>query len=309
MKNIKFDSKKLLSIITAGMLMTAPAIANADGEENTNTGFTLVRQEMKVDGYDLNIGNYTANLETSYNYLKQFIDYDGLQADLQILYYIGNRPYMSTATNDELIAQGVVFGEEYIRENFHRAFDLIYRINAYNEETIRRDYENGTMDINHLIDPSILCFDSHDREIVRSMFEHYFEAYKSGLFENPDYIYVFKELTTLNAEEREHNAFSCETGAMWISQMTIGRQTIEMIHDDLLRDYTIDELSVYFVREELEKEVPNFVLREDCPSFDLNCMSELEYEIFNLGELEEFCYESVNNNMYKIYIKLKYCRY
>ena len=88
---------------------------------------------------------------------------------------------------------------------------------------------------------------------------------------------------------------------MWLSQVTIGRQMIEMLHDDMLRDYTIDELSVYFVREELEKEEPNWVLREDCPSFDLNCMSELEYEIFNCGELEEFCYEVVNNNIYKLF--------
>ena len=66
MKNIKFDGKKLLSLITAGMLMAGPVAASADGEENTNTGFTLVRQEMKVDGYDLNIGRYIENLEDAF---------------------------------------------------------------------------------------------------------------------------------------------------------------------------------------------------------------------------------------------------
>ncbi len=301
MKNIKVDNKgkRLLSTLVAGMLMATPALANADGNNNENTGFTLVKQEMKVDGYDLNIDNYTGKLEYSYNYLKQFIDYDYLQADLQILYYISNRPYMSTETNDELIARGVVFSEDYIKENFHRAFGLIYRINEYNTTTIRNDYLNGTMDINHLIDPSILCFDAHDQKIVRSMFENYFNAYQSGLFDNADYTAVFKELTTLNAEERQHNAFSSETGAMWLSQMTIGRQVIEMLHDDMLRDFTMDELSVYFVREELEQ--GNWVLREDAPSFDLNCMSHLEDEIFNLGELETFCYDLVNNNIYKIF--------
>ena len=298
MKNIK-PFKSLVSMIAAGVLMATPVMANADGNNENTTGFTLVKQEMKVEGYDLDLNNYTGKLETSYNYLKQFIDYDYLQADLQILYYMTNRPYMSTNTNNELIAMDVVYGEEYIRENFHRAFELIYRINAYNEETIRRDYEAGTMDINHLIDPSVLCYDSHDQKIVRSMFEHYFEAYKSGLFENASYTEVFKEVTTLNAEEREHNAHSLETGAMWLAQMSIGRQVIEMLHDDMLRDFTMDELSVYFVREELEK--GNWVLREDAPSFDLNCMSHLENEIFNLGELETFCYDLVNNNIYKIF--------
>ena len=306
MENTKINGKKLLSLITAGMLMAAPALANAEGNENANSnGFTLVKQEMKVEGYDLDLNKYIAGLEKTFNYLKQFNgpefeDYEYLQADLQILYYMTNRPYMSTNTNNDLIASDVVYGEEYIKENFHRAFDLLYRINAYNERVIREDYERGTMDINHLIDPSILCFDKHDRKILRSMFEHYFEAYKNGLFENEDYTSLFKELTTLNAQERKHNAFSSETGAMWLEQITIGRQTIEMIHDDLLRDFTMDELSVYFVREKLEKD-GEWVLRDDVPVFNQNCMSELEHEIFNLGELETFCYDLVNNNLYKLF--------
>ena len=58
-------SKRLLSMLTAGMLMAAPVIANADGE-NQNTGFTLVKQEMKVEGYHLNINSYIEKLEQSY---------------------------------------------------------------------------------------------------------------------------------------------------------------------------------------------------------------------------------------------------
>ena len=34
MKNIKFDGKKLLSLITAGMLMAGPVAASADGDES-----------------------------------------------------------------------------------------------------------------------------------------------------------------------------------------------------------------------------------------------------------------------------------
>ena len=296
MKNIKIN-KKALSLLTAGVLMSTPVIANADGN-NEEKSFTLVKQEMKVEGLDLNIDNYLEKLEKSYNYLKQYINYDYLQADLQILYYMANRTYMSTSTNDELIANYVVYSEDYIKENFHRAFGLINLINEYNENTIRNDYLNGTMDINHLIDTSVLCFDNHDQKIVRSMFEHYFNAYKNNLYENDEYISVFKELTTLNAEEREHNAHSLATGAMWLSQITIGRETIELLHDDMLRDYTIEELSKYFIREELEN--GNWILRDDV-ALDLNCMSELECEIFNLGELETFCYDQVNNNIYKIF--------
>ena len=202
-------------------------------------------------------------------------------------------------TDEELIAYGIVYSEDYVKENFDGAFKLFDCINAYNERKIREDYKNGTMDINHLIDPSFLVFDEHDREIVSSMFKHYFNAYKNGLFENVDYETFFKEITTLHAEEKKHNAFSSETGVMWMEQVTVGRQAIQMLYDDLLNDYTIDELSKYYVREELNK--GKFVLRTDTPSFDLKCMNALEYEIFNIGELETFCYKLSNNNIYKLF--------
>ena len=120
MKNIKV-SKKLLSMLTAGVLMGTPVMASGDTDTN-NSGFTLVKQEMKVEGNDLNINSYTNKLESSYNYLKQFIDYDNLQADLQILYYMANRSYMSSETNELLIGNEIIYSEDYIKENFNRAF-------------------------------------------------------------------------------------------------------------------------------------------------------------------------------------------
>ena len=307
MENTKINFKKITSLVAAFMLTAAPALATGESDTNS-TGFKLVRQEMNIEGNDLDTNKYIKNLEEGFNYLNQFEgpefeDYDAntKQADLQVLYYMANRTYMSQKTIDELLGAGVVYGEEYIKENFHRAFALIYRINAFNERTIKEDYNNGTMDINHLINPSFLCFDPHDKEIIDSMFNHYFEAYKNGLFESPEYVEVFKEMTTLNAEERKHNAFSSETGAMWLEQVTTGRETVQMLYDYLLRKYTIDELSEYYVREELEKDVPNFVLREDTPSFDFECMNDLENVIFNIGELETFCYDLANNNLYKLF--------
>ena len=70
MRNIKI-SKKLLSMLTAGVLMGTPVMASGDTDTN-NSGFTLVKQEMKVEGYDLNLSNYIGRLEESYNYLKPF---------------------------------------------------------------------------------------------------------------------------------------------------------------------------------------------------------------------------------------------
>ncbi len=294
-KNIKL-SKRLLSLLT-GMAIGITPIA-ASSETKSTQGFTLVKQEMKIEGNDLNIDNYTKEMEKAYNYLKQFIDYDNLQSDLQCLYYISNRTYMNTEVNNDLIDYEAIYGNDNIAKNFENSFRLINIINEYNENTIRNDYTNNTMDINHLIDVSLLCYDSHDREIVRSMFENYFNAYKNNRFENKDYTNVFKELTTLNSEEKLNNAHELHTGTMWLSEITLGREVIEMLHDDMLNDYSIEELSKYFIREELEK--GNWILRDDV-SLDLNCLSELEYEIFNLGELETFAYDQVNNNIYKLF--------
>ena len=303
MKKTKINVKKIISILAAAMLTTGPALANA--ESNTsNTGFTLVRQEMKVEGNDLDINKYSENLEEGYNYLKgfngpEFEDYDTLLTDLELVYYVACSPYMSSDTKDKLIKERIVFGEEYVKENFKRSFGLIDRINEYNARVIKEDYENKTMDIKHLINPGFLCFDPHDREIIESMFNNYYEAYKNGLFDTAEYVEVFKELTTLNSEEKRNNAFNSESGAMWIEQMTVGRQTIKMLYDDLLIHYTIDELSEYYVREKLENGI--FELRDDTPSFDFECLNDLENRIFNIGELETFCYALVNNNMYKLF--------
>ena len=301
MKNIKIY-KKLISMVTAGMLMVSPMLASAEGNsnENTNTGFTLVTQEMNVEGNDLNIDKYISGLENSYNYLKQFINNEDMQAKLQILYTIFNRSYMSTKTYNDLADKNVIYSDEYINENFNKAFDLVYSILAYNEKIIREDYKNGTMDINHLIDPSVFCFDVHDKKIVRSVFEHYFNAYKNGLFENEDYVEAFKEITTLNSQEKKYNALQAETGATWGLQIIIGRLAVEMLHDDMLADYSIDELSNYYVREKLEAEPREWVLRDDV-QFDLECLSELEYEIFNCEQLINFCYKKVNNNVYHLF--------
>jgi len=298
--NIKI-SKKLLSMITAGILMVSPILSSAEEivSENNN-GFTLVKQEMKVEGNDLDIDRYANELEGLYKYVSQKMNYDELKAQLQTFYTIVNRPYMSSKSYDELIENGAIFSDEYIRENFNNAFDFIYSVNKYNSEKIREDYQNGTMDINHLIDPSLFCYDSHDRKIVRSVFENYFNAYKNGLFENDSFIEAFKQITTLNSKEQGINAFHAETGATWNLQMLIGRPGMIMLEDDMSTDYTIDELSLYYEREGLEAIPRKWILRKDI-LLDLNCLSPLEYEIFIHQQLEKFCYKFVNNNVYKLF--------
>ena len=147
-KNIKF-SKRFLSMLAGLMIGVTPVAGNVS--QAKADGFKLVKQEMKIEGNDLNLDAYIKKLEETYNYLKQFIDYDELQADLQCLYYVINTTYMTDEIRTELSEYDVIYDNENVRKNLEQSFRLLDKINEYNERVIRNDYANGTMDINHYV--------------------------------------------------------------------------------------------------------------------------------------------------------------
>ena len=295
MKNINLR-KKLLSMLTAGVLMATPVMANADGNESENTDettFTLVVQEKEFT--PLNFDEYYLGVKNAYDYLSQFIKYDNLQKDVQCLYYLTNRSYMPSDVEENLISEGIVFSTnlnngEY--ENFMRAYNLINVIADYNQSVIRE-----TNDINKLIDVSKLCYGDADIKLVHDMHENYFKAYKNGRFDNEYYQMVFKQLTTLNAYEQAGNASELSVGARWLTLNSIGGGVMQMLRDDMQEDFPRSELDKYFVKKELNQ--GQWIVREDI-SLDLNCLkNELEVEVFNFGELWQFVYDDVNNDIFK----------
>ena len=106
MKNVKI-SKKLLSMLTAGVLMATPVMANADNEtENTNTNeFKLVQQTREIT--PMTTVEYTLGIQSSYEYLTKFINYDNMQGDLQCLYFLTNRAYMPKEVEEELLIEKI----------------------------------------------------------------------------------------------------------------------------------------------------------------------------------------------------------
>ena len=98
MKNVKI-SKKLLSLLTAGMLFAMPISANANDEKNEDSNensFKLVQQVKEKT--PITMAEYSLGIQNAYAYLSQFIGYDNMQADLQCLYYLINREYIAHAT-------------------------------------------------------------------------------------------------------------------------------------------------------------------------------------------------------------------
>ena len=297
MKNIRI-SKKLLSMLTAGVLMATPVMAHANSnktEDTNETEFTLVVQEKEFT--PLTMDEYYIGISNSYSYLSKFIQYNGMQEDLQCLYYLTNREYMPLEDEQELIDSGIVYKtsvEEQKFENFMRAYNLINVIADYNQSVIRE-----TNDSNMLIDVSYLCYGDNDKILVHDMHMNYFNAYKNGRFDNEYYQKVFKQLTTLNAYEKAGNASELSVGARWLAQNSIGGGVMQLLRDDMQEDFPRSELDKYFVKSELNQ--GQWILREDI-SLDLNCLrNELEVEVFDFGQLWHFVYDTVNNDIMKTF--------
>ena len=297
MKNIRI-SKKLLSMLTAGVLFSTPVVANANSNEteNTNsTSFALVMQEKEFT--PLGLDEFCTGVEKAYNYLNSFIPYDTLQEDLQCLYYLVNREYIPKEDEEDLINSGIVYKtnfDEQKYENFMRSYNLINVIADYNQSVIRQ-----TSDINKMIDVSKICYGDADIKLVHNMHENYYKAYKAGRFDNEYYQMVFKQLTTLNAYENAGNADELSVGARWLAQNSIGGGVMQLLRDDMQEDFKRSELNKYFVKAELNK--GQWILRNDI-SLDLNCLkNELEVEVFDFGQLWHFVYDTVNNDIMKTF--------
>jgi len=303
MKNSKIY-KKFLSMLTAGVIFATPIAANASSTKNEkeDTSFSLRSQNVELT--PLNINDYTINIEKAYNYLCQFINYDGLQLDLQCLYYLINREYMVKDDEKELIDLGIIYSTDVVNgkfENFARAYNLINVINDYNQSAVRNKKK--------MIDPSMLCYNYLDKDLVYKMFNNYFIAYQEVineheitekdrplLIENIDYQMVFKQLTTLNAAEKAGNAHELSIGARWGSaENIIGGEVMQLMRDYMQKYYSRAELDKYFVKEELNK--GQWILRKDI-SLDLNCLqNELEVLVFQFGQLWTFVYDHVNDDI------------
>ena len=303
MKNLRV-SKKLLSMLTAGVLMTTPVIANSDKEnDNANeSNFELV-QQVKYNT-PLTMEEYVLGVKNAYAALVSKINYDNIQADLQCLYYLTNRAYISSDLENKLINDGIVYETHLYdeMENFMRSINLINVINDYNQSVIAH-----TNNIDDLIDLSVLCYAEADRNLVHDIHMNYFNAYKSGRYyketfeDNEAYRMLFKQLTTLNAEEKAGNADEMSVGARWTTLNTYGVSTMEMLCTDMQEEHKGMELAQFFDKEELNQK--QFVVRSDI-AFDYNrCIEkpDLQSEVEDYAQLWDFAIDKVHNDIFETF--------
>ncbi len=304
MKNISI-TKRFLALALA-VSMGAPVLASAENNPERGkydySGYVLVAQEE--NHYQMTMEDFAMGVNRVMDYLKKFINYDHMQQDVQCLFFLTNIEYIPTELREELCSKGIIFdynidNEEGLK-NFMNAFNLINMIADFNQSTIRENNKE-------IIDVSVFCFDSHDQRLVSDMNNNYFMAYKNGKYQNAYFEKVFKQLTTLNAYEQEGNAYELSTGARWLTENSIGGGVMQLLRDDMQERFTANELYKYFVRSDLNR--GQWFLRDDI-EFDLNCLSDQELEVFRFGQLWQFVYTDVNNDLFK-YFEFnghKYCK-
>ncbi len=284
-----------LALSMGAPIASASEIKNEENNESNNYGLVMQEENKR----QMTIEEYAVNVHKAFGYLNGFINYDHMMQDLQCLYYLTNIDYVSSELRDELESKGVIYNSNLDSEeglqNFMNAFNLINMIADYNQSRIRE-----VNDSESIINVSNICFDEHDAKLVNTMHENYFSAYKTGKFDSEYFTKVFKQLTTLNAYEQEGNAYELSTGARWLCQNSIGGGVMQLLRDDMQERFDSETLYKYFKREELNR--AQWIMRDDL-SFDLNCLSDEELEVFMFGELWQFVYTDVNKDIFKYFEK------
>lgn len=181
---------------------------------------------------------------------------------------------------------------KYLNKVIDENYDLKKAIGEYNLEL--------TSDMaKKLIDISELCYDSNDKKLAHEIFMNYVSAYAAGKFDNEYFRMVFKQITTLNSEEKAGNGHQLSVGARWASDNVNGGDVMQMLRDHMQETYSRKELDKFFDKEELNRH--QWIIRNDA-SFNINAPeSELEDEVLKFGELWTIVYTNVNNNIMNLF--------
>ncbi len=140
--------KKLLAMLTAGMMFATPVAGLSESNESEKVNETTISEE--VSNALLDVNEFNERVEKAYNYLTKFINYDSLRTDLQCLYYLVNREYMPDE-DAKFLEENIVHGTDVANgeyQNFIDAYHLINVILDYNQSVIKNF--NGYIDLNKI---------------------------------------------------------------------------------------------------------------------------------------------------------------
>ena len=263
---------------------------------------------------------YVAGVGECFDYLCGFNEfyYEHMAQDLQSAYHHINYGYIDTALTEQLEAQDVIADDIIVGEdgktnppsewvNVQNCNSLFNEINNYNEIHISAAYERyvsqGIRDVSfadyvmpELINPSIFCYDEHDREDVNKLFRNYVEGYnleKGSLHTNQDFLEAYRQITQVG--DNESDLFDSEIGVRWMQLKTIGNEMRQFLRDFMWTNYE-SELHKYMKPNKLSQTQLEL---EDGQTFRFP-ENEIEEACLYFGILKEFCNDKVNKDLFTL---------
>lgn len=327
MNNIRNLKTRMLALLTALTISGMPALGNAEGNDTSKNSKTYtisteshnivpVSQEKKAN--PMTVDKYFEGVMDVAKKMNGYLGYKdadmqkALMQQVECLYFLVNYDFIPEEIEQELL-DGVIVninGEETLIkpifetdmtriddmsgiQNFVHANMLLNVIADYNQSKVRH-----TGNINDTIDLSMFCYNENDKKIVREIHEQWFNSHTNGEYNEEEFTKASKIILSLNAEEGLYNADNLTVGSRWMARLAYGNNLMQILRDFLLDTYTIDELSKYFIREELVR--GQFFLRND---FEINICdpSHLEFDVFVFGQLWKFCLDDVNNDIFQVF--------
>ena len=301
MKNVKVKEvtrkgAALVAALIMGLTGAKLATSTASAETYTYGTATLVQQEREAK--DMTMEDFAILCNNADKELRGKIEYDHMVQDGQNVVFFTNITLIPQEVRDELVAKGIIsdidFENQTGMESLASAYNLIGIICDYNQEQIRKP----GITIDKLIDPSIFCFDEKDAKLVHELFVNWFNAYLDGKCDSEFFDLLFKQLTTLNASEKEGNNIEASTGAAWISMTINGYDFMRMIKDYIQENWSKEDIATYFDVDEYNR--GQFVLKKGLDPFDLECLNEKEVIVFRFGQGSVFVYDEANNNLFRV---------
>ena len=314
---------KAAPLALAATMAFAPVRAKAEGEtpsvpqlvsqKTTSEEGELTAQESA--SHPMTMEEYTEGVINAYTEISKYFSYDHMMADIQSAYYLVNYEYISDELEAELVENGYITEVDMVDAegnftkdnpegwvNTDNFTSLKNKINKYNQETIHMDYDKKKKNIEHLIDPSVLCFDEHDRENVHNLFVKWFDAYnlkKNSIMSNEAFDEATEHVLGNNAIDGQEDIYEASVGARWLMRKVTGGDLMQFMRDYLDENYRkqhkTKELEKYFQPDKLSES--QYFLKEGI-DLDYECPDELEYIVVNFGQYWHHILTTVNNDMY-----------
>lgn len=210
--------------------------------------------------YDISFDQYKNSVENAYRSISQQFDYDNLIPEIQSAIYLVNYEYMGEQLEKDLASSKIIYEGRIIDDkgnvsvnnaigwkNIENYTNLISAINAYNQVTIQESYrKNGKVNIDSLIDPSVLCIDEYDRICTHQLFEGLINAYNLAPYS------IVTNDSFINTSDQLSNLGDISVGARWNVLNTIGNSLLQFERDYMFKNFSMEELEKYFKSEKLK---------------------------------------------------------